>query len=158
MYPCQNVIASPCYRAYLVNVSVLSLTVSWLVYVSWCNGCRSLLIEQSLGLGHEGGVRKSALRSSRGGGRGQRSGRLVRVHVAQREDTVVQRVRIRAARAPRASPPHLALLRKHFLRIKRKPFEPHMPSASVRYHEFHCKTPPPSLNMQYAYYPDTRIS
>lgn len=66
-------------------------------------------------------------------------GRLVRVHVAQREYAVVQRVRVRAARAPRAPPPHLVLFREHLLRVKREPSEPHMAPPPVRYHELHCK-------------------
>lgn len=68
------------------------------------------------------------------------------MHIAEGEDSVVQRMCIRTTGPPRTSPSHLILLRKHFLRVKGESIEPHMSSAAVRYHEFNCKIPPISLS------------
>lgn len=90
-----------------------------------------------------GGLRERALRlRHRRGGRG----RLVRMHVAQREDAIVQRVRIRTARAPRATPADLTLLREYLLHVKRKATQPHVPSPAVRYHELHCNKIPDTVS------------
>lgn len=75
-----------------------------------------LLIQHGLhGLRGEGGVAERAVRLRRGADR-----RSVRVHVAKRENAVVQRVRVRTTRAPRTAPAHLALLREYLLHVKRE--------------------------------------
>lgn len=96
-----------------------------------------LIIEHRFSLSGQSGVGE---RSIRGDGRRGQDWGLVRVHIAESEYPIVQGVRVRTAGPPRAPPPHLALLGKHFLRVKRKPAEPHVSPAAVRYHELHCKT------------------
>lgn len=128
-----------------------------------------LVVEQGLHrLSREGSLAERSLRGasggggggggggSGGGGGGGLRGRRVRVHVAEREYAIVQRVCVRTTRPPRATPPHFALLREHLLHVKREAAQPHVPPPAVSYHELHCKQSP--ITTYYAIRPPPRPS